>query len=91
MFPSFRPGWPIEGVFGPSCSRLRRRATTKPLTGLNGKGWIVMFALLTSNQPIDQPSKEPPLDLGSFTSSQSRMVRFRIVYIGAFVSPWAGQ
>ncbi|CAL2272188.1 unnamed protein product [Prunus armeniaca] len=53
-------------------------ATTKPLTGLNGKCWIVVFTLLTSNQPIDRPSKEPPIGLGSFTSSGSRMVKFRI-------------
>ncbi|CAL2270166.1 unnamed protein product [Prunus armeniaca] len=30
-------------------------------------------ALLTSDQVIDRPSKEPPLGLGSFTSSGSRM------------------
>ncbi|CAL2238160.1 unnamed protein product [Prunus armeniaca] len=59
--------------------KLRRRATTKPLNGLNGKGWIIVFVLLNSNQPIDRPSKEPPLGLGSFTSLESRMVRFRIV------------
>ncbi|CAL8169538.1 unnamed protein product [Prunus armeniaca] len=57
---------------------LRRRATTKPLTGLNGKGWIVVFTLLTSNQQIDRPSKEPPIGLGSFTSSGSRMTRIKV-------------
>ncbi|CAL9029151.1 unnamed protein product [Prunus brigantina] len=30
------------------------------------KCWIVAFTLLTSNQPIDLPSKEPPLGLGMF-------------------------
>ncbi|CAL8152370.1 unnamed protein product [Prunus armeniaca] len=78
VVPSFRPGRPSEGVLGPSSCRLRRHATTKPLTGLNGKGRIVVFALLTSNQPIDQPSKEPPLSLGSFTSSESRMTRIEV-------------
>ncbi|CAL9003922.1 unnamed protein product [Prunus brigantina] len=56
----------MEGTFGPSSFGLRRRATTKPLIVLNGKSWIVVFALLTSNQPIDRPSKEPPLGLGMF-------------------------
>ncbi|KAI5340662.1 hypothetical protein L3X38_019936 [Prunus dulcis] len=90
----------LKEFFGPSSFKLLGRATTKPLIGLNGKGWIVVFALLISNQPIDRPCKEPHLGLGSFTSSGSRMVRFRtgglcslsdVVYIGAFVSPWTGH
>ncbi|KAI5312892.1 hypothetical protein L3X38_042066 [Prunus dulcis] len=89
-FPFFGRAGRLKEFFGPSF-RSRRRATTKPLTGLNGKGWIVVFALLTSNQPINRPSKEPPLGLGSFTSSGSKMVRFPIVYIGPFISPWAGH
>ncbi|CAL2245640.1 unnamed protein product [Prunus armeniaca] len=59
----------MEGTYGPSSLGLHRRATTKPLIGLNGKSWIVVFELLTSNQLVDRPSKEPPFSLGSFTFS----------------------
>ncbi|CAL8162724.1 unnamed protein product [Prunus armeniaca] len=64
----------MEGTFGRSSLGLCRRATTKPLIGLNGKSWILVFALLTSNHPIDQLSKEPHLGLGSFNSLGSRMI-----------------
>ncbi|VVA18105.1 Hypothetical predicted protein [Prunus dulcis] len=42
-------------------------------------------ALLTSDQVIDQPSKEPPLGLGSFTSSGSRMVRLQLQKTATFL------
>ena len=77
MFPSFRPGRPTEGTFGPSsfgCGACHHQAPKLGLSGMRIDGCV---ALLTSDQAIDRPSKEPPLGLDSFTSSGSRMVRLR--------------
>lgn len=77
MLPSFRPGRPTEGTFGPSsfgCGACHHQA---PKLGLNGMRIDGCVALLTSEQTIDRPSKEPLLGLDSFTFSGSRMVRFR--------------
>lgn len=44
-----------------------------------------VFALLTSNQTIDRPSKEPPLGLGSFSSLRSRMIELCMTIFRIFV------
>ena len=48
-----------------------------PKLGLNGMRIDGYVALLTSDQTIDRPSKEPSLGLDSFTFLGSRMVSFR--------------
>ncbi|CAL9025285.1 unnamed protein product [Prunus brigantina] len=53
--------------------KMRRCAITKILNGWKGLDGCV--ALLTSEQMIDMPNKEPSLGLDSFTSSYSRMCR----------------
>ena len=44
-----------------------------------------VFALLTFNQTIDRPSKEPPLGLGSFSSLRSRMIELCMNIFRIFV------
>ncbi|CAL2265000.1 unnamed protein product [Prunus armeniaca] len=78
MLPSFRPGRPTEGTFGPSsfgCGACHHQAQKLGLNGMRIDGCV---ALLTSDQMIDRPSKEPLLGLDSFTFLGSRMVRFRM-------------
>ncbi|CAL2228663.1 unnamed protein product [Prunus armeniaca] len=76
----------MEGTFGPSsfgCGACHHQAPKLGLSGMRIDGCV---ALLTSDQTIDRPSKEPLLGLDSFTFSGSRMVSSNI--LGRHEVPW---